>query len=66
MAKKKQKSTVDHGEDDALVLAAVVALDILSSEGKGVSGMIQGTVSSSVEGIAMQGAKAALKGATRK
>jgi uncharacterized protein YxjI len=57
---------VDHGEDDALVLAAVVALDILSSEGKGVSGMIQGTVSSSVEGIAMQGAKAALKGATRK
>lgn len=57
---------VDHGEDDALVLAAVVALDILSSEGKGVSGMIQGTVSSGVEGIAKQGAKAALKGAPKK
>lgn len=57
---------VDHGEDDALVLAAVVAMDILSSEGKGVSGMIRETVSSSVEDIAMQGAKAALKGAARK
>lgn len=56
---------VEHGEDDALVLAAVVALDILSSEGKGVSDIVQGTVSSSVEGIASQGAKAALKGASK-
>ena len=57
---------VQHGEDDALVLAAVVALDILSSEGRGVSDMVQGTVSSSVESAAKQGTKAVLKSATKK
>ena len=56
---------VQHGEDDALVLAAVVALDILSSEGKSVSDIVQDTVNSGVESVAKQGAKAALKGATK-
>lgn len=57
---------VQHGEDDALVLAAVVVLDILSTSGKGVADMVQGTVSSGVEGIAKQGTKAVVKGATKK
>ena len=55
-----------HGEDDALVLAAIVALDLLSSSGKGVADMVQSTVSSSMEGIAKQGTKAVIKGATKK
>ena len=45
---------------------SLVALDILSSLGKGVADRVQSTVSSGVEGIAKQGTKAALTSATNK